>query len=156
DLTVEAVEGSHASPAALLHGLAAVGVRQRCLQHGAQAPGEVGRRSRRENYGCHALNGRPQAATGLALRYASISRISSGFKRNSADRTTCRACSAERMPTIAPVTTGSRRVQAIATSPGVQLWRSAMLRSTSTSPRLRLRSGSWKLGVLGRKSSRGS
>lgn len=61
------------------------------------------------------------AATGFAWRYSSISRISSGLSRNSAERTICFACSAERMPTIAPVTTGSRSVQAIATSPGVRL-----------------------------------
>ena len=61
------------------------------------------------------------AATGFALRYFSISRISSELKRNSAARTICFACSAERIPTIAPVTTGSRSVQAIAISPGVRL-----------------------------------
>ena len=61
------------------------------------------------------------AATGFAWRYSSISRISPGLSRNSAERTICFACSAERMPTIAAVTTGSRSVQAIATSPGVRL-----------------------------------
>src|SRR5580700_1999628 len=61
------------------------------------------------------------AATGFAWRYSSIARISSGLSLNSAESTICFACSAERMPTTAPVTTGSRSVQAIATSPGVRL-----------------------------------
>src|ERR1039457_3931793 len=42
------------------------------------------------------------AATGFAWRYSSISRISTGLRRNSAERTICFACSAERIPTIAP------------------------------------------------------
>jgi len=114
-------------------------VRSRCcvacfglLDGGAEGPyyGEELRAATRES--CRSLQmfsdsttwasrgSKTQLPTGFALRYASISRTSSALRRNSAERTICLACSADLMPTIAPVTTGSRSVQAMATSPGVQ------------------------------------
>ena len=51
---------------------------------------------------------------------APIVAISCSVRRNSSAPSTPRACSAERMPTIAAVTPGCRSVQAIATSPAVR------------------------------------
>ncbi len=57
-----------------------------------------------------------------------MSPISCGFKRNSAAPMTPSTWSAERMPTMAAVTAGCRRVQAMATSPGVRPWRAPIWR----------------------------
>jgi hypothetical protein len=62
-------------------------------------------------------------------------------------------CSGERAPTIAPVTPGHARVQAIATALTVVSCRRAIGRSASRSDKLRLKRGGLKSGERRRQSS---
>jgi len=73
---------------------------------------------------------------------APISATSSGVNRNSIAPITPRACSAERIPTIAAVIAGFRSVQAIATSPAERPWRAPILFISSANSRLCVSCGS--------------
>jgi len=84
---------------------------------------------------------------------SSISDISPGSNRNSAAPMTPETCFTLRKPTIAPVTDGLFSVRAMATFPGVGLWRFPISRRRSTNLRFRDSSGSWKLGRFLRQSS---
>jgi len=67
---------------------------------------------------------------------------SSSDSRNSAAPMTPSTCSADRIPTMAAVTSGRRSTQAIATSPGVRPCRCPIKRSRSASSKFRDRLGS--------------